>query len=259
MKRSALVFLFLLASCAEHRTVLAPATTTPASTSPTSTMATATPSPVPTRTATPFATAAATDRPVAVPGAGGATQAIVVRTPSWNATSGTLTAYEKAAGHWRVVVPATTAFVGRNGFASDKREGDGRTPAGAYGFSFMFGTARDPGVHYTYRRARSTDVWVDDPASSLYNTWQREPSNGRWASAERLYQPGAYRYAAVIAYNTKRTPGRGSAIFLHVSLGHATAGCVAVDEATVVRLLAWLDPHAQPVIVMGPRSYVDRL
>jgi L,D-peptidoglycan transpeptidase YkuD (ErfK/YbiS/YcfS/YnhG family) len=145
--------------------------------------------------------------------------------------------------------------VGVNGFApaADKREGDGRTPAGTYPFQFMFGTDTDPGVHYEYRQAGPADVWVDDPNSGLYNTWEQEPADGRWSSAESLDQPGPYHEAAVIAYNTERTPGKGSAIFLHVSLGHGTAGCIAADEATLLTLLRWLDPVRQPVIVMGPQ------
>ena len=65
--------------------------------------------------------------------------------------------------------------------------------------------------------------------------------------------------AAVVDYNAARQPGKGSAIFLHVSTGHGTAGCVAVADPVLVSLLRWLDPARQPVIVMGPQSYVERL
>ena len=102
-------------------------------------------------------------------------------------------------------------------------------------------------------------MWVDDSASPLYNTWQQDPADGRWASAERLDQPGPYRHAAVVDYNAARQPGKGSAIFLHVSMGHGTAGCVAVADPVLVSLLRWLDPARQPVIAMGPTSYVERL
>jgi L,D-peptidoglycan transpeptidase YkuD (ErfK/YbiS/YcfS/YnhG family) len=194
-------------------------------------------------------------------GLGAAQQVITVTSSSWSASTATLQAFEKDGGAWRTIVGPTTAYGGVGGFAppADKREGDGRTPAGMYGFQYMFGTAADPGVQYTYRVAGPSDVWVDDPASSLYNTWQQEPANGRWASAEQLDQPGPYQHAAVIAWNTARVPGRGSAIFLHVSLGHGTAGCVAVNGTVLVQVLRWLDPARQPVIAMGPDSYVRQL
>jgi len=45
----------------------------------------------------------------------------------------------------------------------------------------------------------------------------------------------------VIDYNARPVvPGRGSAIFLHVSAGQATAGCVSLPETTLVRVLRWL-------------------
>jgi L,D-peptidoglycan transpeptidase YkuD (ErfK/YbiS/YcfS/YnhG family) len=192
---------------------------------------------------------------------GSAEQVVTVTTSSWTASTATLQAFEKDGGAWRPVVGPTPAFVGVHGFAppADKREGDGRTPAGIYAFESMFGTDTDPGVHFSYRVAGPPDVWVDDPGSALYNTWQQDPAAGRWTSAEQLDQPAPYAHAAVIGWNTARVPGRGSAIFFHVSLGHGTAGCVAVNDAVLVQVLRWLDPARQPVIAMGPDAYVRHL
>ena len=65
--------------------------------------------------------------------------------------------------------------------------------------------------------------------------------------------PGAvYDHAIVIGYNQARVPGAGSAIFLHVSNGRATGGCVATDVGTVVKLLRWLRPAARPQIRIRP-------
>lgn len=187
---------------------------------------------------------------------GDAQQVISVTSSSWSSASATLEAFERDGpqGAWRRVAGPVAAYVGRNGFASDKREGDGKTPVGVYGLSTAFGTAPDPGVHLPYRRTTQADVWVDDPASALYNTWQQNPPNGRWASAEPLYQPGPYHEAAVVDYNAARTPGRGSAIFLHVSQGRGTAGCASVTESVLLQLLRWLDPTRGPVIALGPVS-----
>ena len=54
----------------------------------------------------------------------------------------------------------------------------------------------------------------------------------------------AYNYVQVIGYNEKRTPGRGSAIFLHVSTGRATAGCVSLKQSSLLRILRWEKPGA---------------
>ncbi|MBI3618052.1 MAG: L,D-transpeptidase family protein, partial [Candidatus Omnitrophica bacterium] len=64
---------------------------------------------------------------------------------------------------------------------------------------------------------------------------------------------GLYKYAVVIEYNTDPAiPGMGSAIFLHVWRGanKPTAGCVAMAEIDLLRLLQWLDARQNPVILL---------
>jgi L,D-peptidoglycan transpeptidase YkuD (ErfK/YbiS/YcfS/YnhG family) len=51
--------------------------------------------------------------------------------------------------------------------------------------------------------------------------------------------------------NLTRTPGAGSAFFLHVTNGSATAGCVAIAGGTLTAIMRWLRPGA--VIATSPR------
>jgi L,D-peptidoglycan transpeptidase YkuD (ErfK/YbiS/YcfS/YnhG family) len=135
--------------------------------------------------------------------------------------------------------------VGRNGVTASKREGDLSTPAGVFPLRGGFGALADPGLRVgAWLRVDARDVWVDDPGSALYNTHQRTPANGRWASAEPLLNRPAYDYAQVIGWNEARTPGRGSAIFLHVDQGRGTAGCVALPTAALLAVLRWERPGA---------------
>lgn len=131
--------------------------------------------------------------------------------------------------------------VGRNGVARPgaKREADGRTPYGAYPMRGGFGIYPNPGLGSSWLVTGSRDVWVDDPRSSLYNTRQRNPANRRWGSAEAMRVRPAYNYAQVIGYNERRTPGRGSAVFLHVDQGRGTAGCVSLPAASLLAVLRW--------------------
>lgn len=130
--------------------------------------------------------------------------------------------------------------VGRNGVSASKREGDLRTPAGVFPLREGFGAYPNPGLRVgSWRQVDAQDVWVDDPASSLYNTHQRTPANGRWSSAEKLLNQPAYNYAQVIGYNEARTPGKGSAIFLHVDKGAGTAGCVSLPTGPLLAVLRW--------------------
>jgi L,D-peptidoglycan transpeptidase YkuD (ErfK/YbiS/YcfS/YnhG family) len=88
-----------------------------------------------------------------------------------------------------------------------------------FGLRGGFGVRGNPGLPQGWFVVDGADVWVDDPGSSLYNTHQREPANGRWSSAEALHNAPAYNYAQVVGYNEGATPGAGSAIFFHVSTG----------------------------------------
>lgn len=152
-----------------------------------------------------------------------------------------------------------SANVGSRGFAppDQKREGDNRTPSGAYGFDFAFGVLADPGVKLAYRRVTSDAiVWDDDSTSARYNLWTDRTTQDAGDDPEPMYNPPAYNYGAVIAYNVERTPGLGSAIFLHVSKDRPTAGCVAVAQDRLVELLRWLDPARAPRVVMGTAAAV---
>jgi L,D-peptidoglycan transpeptidase YkuD (ErfK/YbiS/YcfS/YnhG family) len=182
-------------------------------------------------------------------------QLITVTAASHSSTYATLRAYRVVSGKRIKVFGPWTARVGYNGIAKPgrKREGDGRTPSGKYGFSFFFGVLADRGFSFRYRRAYSDDYWDDDPASARYNEWVDIRRHRAGSDPEPLHVVPAYDYAAVIAYNTARVPGLGSAIFLHVETGGPTLGCVSLPFAEVVRILRWLRPADRPRIVISAR------
>jgi L,D-peptidoglycan transpeptidase YkuD (ErfK/YbiS/YcfS/YnhG family) len=179
-------------------------------------------------------------------------QLVTVIAASYGATQAELTAYQWAGGQWRRVFGPWVAWIGRNGMAPPgaKREGDGRTPSGTFGFGFFFGVDPDPGVHFPYRRVHASDVWDDDPSSPLYNEWVDDRYANPGAEPEPM-DVSAYDYGAVIGYNTARTPGLGSAIFLHLNIGMPTAGCVTLPAGELLEILRWLNPAASPRITMG--------
>jgi L,D-peptidoglycan transpeptidase YkuD (ErfK/YbiS/YcfS/YnhG family) len=192
-------------------------------------------------------------------GVGSAGQVITVIAGGYGQTTATFTAYQRVGTGWQVAFGPWDARVGFNGFAplGAKREGDGRTPSGTYGFDFFFGVDPDPGVHFPYRMVTSNAiVWDDDPASPLYNEWVDTTSQNAGTDPEPMYNTPAYSHGAVVAYNDARTPGLGSAIFLHVSTGGSTAGCVSLPASELLAVLRWLDPSQQPRIVMGTTADV---
>jgi L,D-peptidoglycan transpeptidase YkuD (ErfK/YbiS/YcfS/YnhG family) len=178
------------------------------------------------------------------------TQLITVTSARASSTFATLRAYRVSGAKRVQVFGPWRARVGYHGIApaGAKREGDGRTPSGRYGFSFFFGVQASPGFHFSFRHAYAYDVWDDDPASPRYNEWTDDRTLSAGASPEPMHLVPAYDYAAVIAYNTARVRGRGSAIFLHVGTGSATAGCVSLPRAELISVLRWLRPAAHPRI-----------
>jgi L,D-peptidoglycan transpeptidase YkuD (ErfK/YbiS/YcfS/YnhG family) len=181
---------------------------------------------------------------------------ITVTATSHSATYATLRAYRIVGGKRIRIFGPWTARVGYHGIAEPgkKREGDGRTPSGRYGFSFFFGVLPDRGFSFHFRHAYSDDYWDDDPASVRYNEWVDARKHDPGANPEPLHVRPAYDYAAVIAYNTARVRGRGSAIFLHTGTGSATAGCVSLPFTELVRLLRWLKPADHPQISISARQ-----
>jgi L,D-peptidoglycan transpeptidase YkuD (ErfK/YbiS/YcfS/YnhG family) len=218
------------------------------------------PSPAASSADAPTAAASAAGAPSARPAAAvtarqAGSQLVTVIAASYRATRAQLTAYRRVDGQWRRVFGPWAVWIGRNGMAAPgaKREGDGRTPSGTFGFGFFFGVDPNPGVHFPYRRIRAYDFWDDDPASPRYNLWvdSRQASPG--ADPEPM-DVSAYDYGAVIAYNTARTPGRGSAIFLHINIGTPTAGCVTLPVGELLEILRWLNPADSPRITMGVKA-----
>ncbi|MGZ4783658.1 MAG: L,D-transpeptidase family protein [Oryzihumus sp.] len=232
------------------------------SASPTSSTTTPTPTPTPSATSTTARKPAPAPRPKhsvhsspsravartptaavchGIPSSVSASQVVLV--DAYGA-SATVRACARSHGTWVSQLGPYYGHVGQRGVSWSKREGDMTTPAGTFPLRGGFGPYGNPGLDGTWFTTGSSDVWVDDPGSSLYNTHQHTPANGRWDSAEPLLKSPAYDYAQVVGYNEARTPGRGSAIFFHVDLGHGTAGCVSIPSSALRAVMRWERPGA---------------
>jgi L,D-peptidoglycan transpeptidase YkuD (ErfK/YbiS/YcfS/YnhG family) len=116
--------------------------------------------------------------------------------------------------------------------ATDKREGDGATPAGIWPLrSVLWRPDRlpAPASALPARAIDPDDGWCDAPLDPAYNCPVRLPYP---ASAERMWRKdGVYDLVVVLGYNDDPVvPGAGSAIFMHVARpGYAaTEGCIAL-------------------------------
>jgi L,D-peptidoglycan transpeptidase YkuD (ErfK/YbiS/YcfS/YnhG family) len=163
---------------------------------------------------------------------------------------------KKSGNIWKMAFEPMKAVIGRNGFADtgEKREGDGKTPSGIYTLKLTFGYEKYVKTKMPYRQALTDDVWVDDVNADDYNRWTKKQKTHAASYEMMKRDDDLYKYGIVIGYNTAPViKGNGSAIFLHIWKGEGipTAGCVAVSEENLIKILEWLDPSALPLIIMG--------
>jgi len=209
-------------------------------------------------------------------------QAVVSLTADWDSTDAVLQRYERASpsAPWRAVGEPIRAAVGRTGLAwgrgwavahgggPEKREGDGKAPAGIFALGPAFGYAPADSVAWIrlpYVHSRPSVKCVDDPASVRYNRLVDQDTVPRpdWSSHEEMrLASGVYRLGIWVSHNdAPPVPGAGSCIFMHVWQGPGvpTVGCTAMDAADMELLLRWLDPRARPVLVQAPRAFLAPL
>lgn len=142
--------------------------------------------------------------------------------------------------------------LGRSGIAADKREGDGRTPAGRWRILALLyrpDHGPRPVSRLPARTIRPDDGWCDDRADRRYNRPVTLPLGGaRKVSHEKMWRDDTlYDLVLVIDHNQRpRIAGRGSAVFVHLARPgfKPTEGCVALRRADMKRLLARLRPGA---------------
>jgi L,D-peptidoglycan transpeptidase YkuD (ErfK/YbiS/YcfS/YnhG family) len=195
---------------------------------------------------------------------GSAMQLVTVVAATPRSTSGTMELWQHVAGCWHAAGGPWTVYLGFSGVSEHHREGDGTTPEGAFGIGpVMYGVTPSPGVHYAYHRLVCGDWWDEDPSSPGYNTFQHVACGATppfAGSSEALWRSTrAYSHLAFVEYNTDpAVPGRGSAIFIHVELGHPTNGCISLLPSEILRLLRWLTPAAHPLVVIGTAAGIAR-
>jgi L,D-peptidoglycan transpeptidase YkuD (ErfK/YbiS/YcfS/YnhG family) len=157
--------------------------------------------------------------------------------------------YERTATGWQPIGVGIPAHIGANGMLAQTHDGNMATPMGVFTLDFAFGTDPSPGGGLQYVQVGPDHWWDGDMKSPTYNTMQvcqksqcpfdTNPSSG----TENLQIP-QYRHAVAMGVNKERVPGNGGAFFLHSTDGGATAGCVAIDDGTLVDIIKWLRPGA---------------
>ena len=208
---------------------------------------------------------------------------LIVVAHAWDSRAARLQRFARPGrdGEWQPVGQAVAVSLGKSGLAwgrglhpplagIEKREGDGRAPAGIFAITALFGYAAPDSAFaraakLPYLQTTPDLKAIDDPASAYYNRIvdQSAVAHPDWASCEdMLRNDPCYAVGAVVAHNSEPpVPGAGSCIFLHVweREGMPTAGCTAMALADMREIAGWLDAASTPLLVQLPQAEYECL
>lgn len=137
--------------------------------------------------------------------------------------------------------------VGKNGMGKEK-EGDMRTPTGDFGIITAFGIKPNPGTTLPYVDVVETTYCCGDTVAYNRIIDIKEVKHNCKGEHMINYVP-AYNYGFFLDYNKDCTIGRGSAIFFHCTSNNPyTAGCIAVSEPNMVKILCSINKNARLII-----------
>jgi L,D-peptidoglycan transpeptidase YkuD (ErfK/YbiS/YcfS/YnhG family) len=205
-------------------------------------------------------------------------QLILGIAPTWNSMRGELRLFERShGGDWKLVAGPFPALFGKDGVAwgrglagqdqpgLQKKERDGRAPAGIFEVGQVFGyDAHLPGgANYPYHQVTDADVWSDDPRSPNYNRHilidPKDPPDN-YTHEKMRSGDFAYQWLIEIRHNSDPPlPGAGSAIFFHTRRGvnRPTTGCTTMARHDLVKLITWLRAGRHPCYALLPAAEYD--
>lgn len=177
---------------------------------------------------------------------------VVVVSPKAEGYAVEVVTYNGEEAHREFFAPCSIGYGGTAKLGT-KREGDGKSPEGVWALRRGLCYAKDFESAFPMEQYDENDMWVEDAESADYNTFVRDPLPE--TKGDRLWERRntQFRYIVAIEYNTDPIiKGAGSAIFIHAwrAEGKPTAGCVAMAEEDVKRLVEWLNPKQNPHIVI---------
>jgi L,D-peptidoglycan transpeptidase YkuD (ErfK/YbiS/YcfS/YnhG family) len=133
--------------------------------------------------------------------------------------------------------------IGKTGININKKEGDYSTPKGLFSLRKLYFRKDRVGVpncKLNKKIIKRDMAWCDDLKNQKYN---EEITTKNKNLRENLYRKDhKYDYLISISHNEKKTPGNGSAVFIHLTNNYKpTAGCVALRKKDFEVLLKLID------------------
>ena len=210
-------------------------------------------------------------------------QVILVVTASAEANTGTMYYFEcdNPSSEWKTEMETSNIVIGRNGLAWGrglhaeespkgfpiKKEGDGKSPAGVFSLSSVFGYQSEAewgGFKMPYLRLNEMIECIDDASSQNYNSIvSNDTLEIDWSSSEKMASMGIF-YKLGVTVDHNKNPmknGAGSCIFIHnwkKPFG-TTAGCTAMDPDNMKKTAFWLDAEKSPLLIQLTKAQYSNL
>jgi L,D-peptidoglycan transpeptidase YkuD (ErfK/YbiS/YcfS/YnhG family) len=122
--------------------------------------------------------------------------------------------------------------IGKKGINFNKKEGDYSTPKGLFSLKKLY-FRKDrigiPNCKIKKRVIKKDMAWCDDLSHKKYN---EEIKIHNKKLKENLHRKDhKYDYIISISHNERKIPGKGSAVFIHLTDNYKpTAGCIALKK-----------------------------
>ena len=133
--------------------------------------------------------------------------------------------------------------VGKKGLKSNKKEGDSSTPKGLFDLKRLYFRKDHVGIpkcKIKKKIIKRDMAWCDNPKHKKYNEEIKTLNKNLKENLHR--RDHKYDYIISISHNEKQIPGKGSAVFIHLTDNYKpTSGCVALKKKDFEILLKLID------------------
>jgi L,D-peptidoglycan transpeptidase YkuD (ErfK/YbiS/YcfS/YnhG family) len=143
--------------------------------------------------------------------------------------------------------------VGKNGTTKNKIESDKKTPLGTFNIGNLYFRSdknKKPNTKLKCVSIKKNMGWCDDV--NYKKDYNKLITIKKKIKHEKLYRKDSkYDFLIPISYNRKKTiPGKGSAIFLHLTNNYkGTLGCVTLKKNDFLILLKLIDKNTKIKII----------
>jgi L,D-peptidoglycan transpeptidase YkuD (ErfK/YbiS/YcfS/YnhG family) len=133
--------------------------------------------------------------------------------------------------------------IGKKGLNFNKKEGDFSTPKGLFNLKKLYYRKDRIGIpkcKIDKKVIKENMAWCDDSKHKKYNEEIKMLNKNLKENLHR--KDHKYDYIISISHNNKKIPGKGSAVFIHLTDNYMpTSGCVALKKKDFEILIKLID------------------